>query len=98
MEIKYLEDYYDEMYELFPELERRSLRAIMKKTSYAVTRYMKSGRKGFKIRGKYSAINGELNKLDSFIITRIFSIQQLFGLLKLHRGRLERKNKKNGNK
>lgn len=98
MEIKYLEDYFDEMSGLFPELEKSSLKAIMRKTSWAVTRYMRSGRKGFKIRGKKSAIEGNMNKLDSFIITRIFSPVQLFGLLKLNRGRLERKNRKDGNK
>ena len=98
MKIKYIEDYLDELAYVYPGLKRKSLLDIMKKTSYTMTRYMRSGRKGFRIYGRTSIINGKLPKRDNFIVTRIYGIQHLFGLLKLARLRIKRKIDRDANK
>lgn len=84
VEIKYAEDYVDEMLEYFPDIQRSSMLKMIKIFAKVITVFMRSGAKMFKIRSK-SPLVESVNKIDSISIHRIYGRKHLNTLRKQER-------------
>jgi hypothetical protein len=85
LKIKYLDDYIDEVAKEFPTVKKESIRHMMNTGAKSITRFMRGSKRGVRIRARSSAIFGKLDKRYAIIITKVFSVRQLYGLIKRKR-------------
>jgi len=85
LKTRYLEDYFDRLYEEYPVVKESSVRQVARNVARSLTRFMRGGKRGVKIISANSIIHGKLPKRQQFIVTKVFSKQHLYGLIKRRR-------------
>ena len=69
MEIKYLEDYMDELSAMYPQIEKKELYRMMKESLTILNQYMRLDLKGFSVKSATN-LSGE-RRLQAFEINKI---------------------------
>lgn len=95
--IKYLEEYVEELCEIFPQIDEKEMLRIITDMSTLVTRYIGNRIVGLRITSTTNLLNK--NKRQRFIITRVINKgckSMLIGARKSYKKRQKEKKKSDG--
>lgn len=96
--IKGVDDYLEEMKEHYPQIEEDFLLGMMKEMGTNVTSYLRTGYIGFKLASANTLIDIPDPGAKYFYISRIFSPEHLFMLVRAKKARIKKEKLKDGSK